>query len=462
MDHCSTKMVQATSKPFYFISSIPSDETGAWTTDDQRDIDVSMFEEFSHVYQDLTFDPSENLDIILNHTSNEPTSLETELSTMFSSPSRSPSPPQVSHIPLCEGKHTKCGHAPTVKRVHVHRNTETSTPCKQTRYEFGLSEEHDKTNCLSRHALVSPTQNKKKLKEIPPRMKIKRTTTQSPVEMTVFGNAKRQKSDCSKKSNPAKSQTRKCREKISEQFSNLVDVLYPPHSSNDLKHKGQVLQYTIESIQILMDRRAKMLTGISLSSKDSLQAWIETTITERTRFTTDSKRKTIPSSRPLLFSVLESFLGMYCESSEWIYGELWTRGSCFPGKDSNEMELKKCAITSNNVIVRQNLQHFYEISKQTTSPIAPKQGVLLRAMATGNTEWIDDIGLEDNQFERSALTADHGLKTIQVIPVSSFPNRCEAVIILGDIRSRSFNLSTVQSLKEHVAEILEYCTKRVS
>lgn len=101
------------------------------------------------------------------------------------------------------------------------------------------------------------------------------------------------------------SHTRRCRAKVNSKFKELMQILPPP--SNGIKHKAQILEYTI---QIFRDYHAKKMSleaELALSSRAHLNAWVEGVVTRSLS----------------LQELLLPYLSLICTKGGWKYSEAW-------------------------------------------------------------------------------------------------------------------------------------------
>lgn len=260
-----------------------------------------------------------------------------------------------------------------------------------------------------------------------------------------------------------KSHTRKCREKVSRQLENLVRVLPQPGRRGVIKHKGQILDYTIQTLQSLLRKHAEFQAGIALSSVATLHLWVDHTIATVATIMLAEMGKKNPASKNVapptrnslqvpLSTVLDPFIRLHCVNSQWPYGELWT-----VDVKSKRAYLSACVVNTDDEHVEEQLKAF-EIASRTSATVSPTlgPGALLRTALSCSEEWIDEHGIKNGQFERGDLKKTYGIKTVQMMPVSFVsPRRCVAILVFADVRNRPFSVANSDKLRHHVTVITQ-------
>lgn len=257
------------------------------------------------------------------------------------------------------------------------------------------------------------------------------------------------------------SHTQKCREKVSRQLENLVYVLPQPRPDCELKRRGQILEYTIQTLHCLIRKQSQFQAGIALSSAASLQRWVDQTITSvAAKMSLTLKNKgsrakptaliASKTARVSLLSILEHFLHLYCANAEWPYGELWTVDT-----KSQRTAFSASVINTSNADIRDQLQAFESASRKNEDLSAElEHGPLLRAVISCSEEWIDEYGLVNGQFERGDLSKSYGVKTVQIMPVTlATPRKCLAVLLFADVRRRPFSITEMETLRSHLSTL---------
>lgn len=103
--------------------------------------------------------------------------------------------------------------------------------------------------------------------------------------------------------------TRRCRKKVNDKFQELLSILPPPEDpkENPIKHKAQILAYSIQRIREISARNQYLELMLAMSSKDALHKWIDRVVRDASSLAT----------------ALEPFMELLCTTRSWKYAELW-------------------------------------------------------------------------------------------------------------------------------------------
>lgn len=304
----------------------------------------------------------------------------------------------------------------------------------------------------------------------------------------------------------SKSHTRRCREKISRGFDTLLSILPEPAPGKKIKHKAQILEKTLCVFRTLLRQRTCLQANLVLTSTAALASWTSSTLTtcalkacdngaSRQKLSLGHKRDHVitlqgssspRSSNINVGMVLQPFIGLYCMSHGWPYAEVWLvqhQNNAPP-----VLSLSGCVYNVEDHDLAQRLEGFAEESRVAllNQGSALVGGVLHRVSVSGAPEWLTDFGTADVandtgsylksenlsshgvqsyiSKDRTSLARKWGLRTALVIPsmelslkTSGMGNEspCDAVVFLGDLESRLFNMAELEKLREHLGVIHE-------
>ncbi|KAI0565899.1 GAF-like protein [Gracilaria domingensis] len=253
---------------------------------------------------------------------------------------------------------------------------------------------------------------------------------------------------CKNESSPAppKSHTRRCREKVTRQFENLLEVLPPPPRGVEVRHKAQILDYTINVFRSLLARRTSLQTHIALASNLSVRDWANSTLASAS-----ASLKADAYSEPLSISaLLDPFMGFYCVRNSWTYAEAWISST-----DSSHASLCSCVVNTENAVLSASLNAFASASKaRYQNPSNILTGVVSRVRQTKRPEWLSELPSDVSVFDRASLARKQGVNVALAVPVVA-NNRCLAVILFTDVNSRPFSASAVDQLFEYTGILAE-------
>lgn len=103
------------------------------------------------------------------------------------------------------------------------------------------------------------------------------------------------------------SHTRRCRAKVNSKFQELLAILPAPPADTGIKHKAQILDYTIRVFRDIHARKTMLEAELALSSRIRLHSWVQSTV-----------------SRSMSFhDMLTSYLTLICTKCNWKYAEAW-------------------------------------------------------------------------------------------------------------------------------------------
>lgn len=197
-------------------------------------------------------------------------------------------------------------------------------------------------------------------------------------------------------SSPVKSHTRKCREKVNEKFARLLEALPPAPPGVEVKHKAQILEYTIQIFRTLLERRAALRVDIALASPAALAKWA--------------------ASRPL-----SAFAALYARKHRWPYVETWHDGSL--------------------IAAHADATHGY--LRSMAACITPQSGMVRRVSASKRPEWLPRPHDDAVVFPRANAAATAG-----VVLAFGVPAGHDSVLLFMDVVSRDYCTEEVAKVAE--------------
>lgn len=245
-----------------------------------------------------------------------------------------------------------------------------------------------------------------------------------------------------------KSHTRKCREKVTKQFENLLEVLPRPSNGTEVKHKAQILEYTIRTFKSLLLRRTALQTEIALASRDSLRQWMTATLNT----SSEASKSTAKNEPPSISAILQPFVGLYCVKMGWTYGELWLVDS-----ETQQATLATCVFNSEHDDTLKRFNSFSSESRERyETPSKVTNGMVGRAAASGRPEWLNELASDASVFCRADLAQKHGIPVAQAVPVLIHGKRCAAVLVFADVKEHAFSIADMSSLFDYARNIGEF------
>lgn len=103
------------------------------------------------------------------------------------------------------------------------------------------------------------------------------------------------------------SHTRRCRAKVNNKFQELLRILPPPPPKTGVKHKAQILDYTIRVFREIYAKKQHLEAELALSSRAQLNMWVESVVKPATR----------------LADILNPFMSLICTKEKWQFAETW-------------------------------------------------------------------------------------------------------------------------------------------
>lgn len=103
------------------------------------------------------------------------------------------------------------------------------------------------------------------------------------------------------------SHTRRCRAKVNNKFQELLRILPTPPPKTGVKHKAQILDYTIRVFREIYAKKLHLEAELALSSRPQLNMWVESVVRPATR----------------LADILNPFMSLICTKEKWQFAETW-------------------------------------------------------------------------------------------------------------------------------------------
>lgn len=103
------------------------------------------------------------------------------------------------------------------------------------------------------------------------------------------------------------SHTRRCRAKVNNKFQELLRILPTPPPKTGVKHKAQILDYTIRVFREIYAKKLYLEAELALSSRAHLNMWVESIVKPATR----------------LADILNPFMSLICTKEKWQFAETW-------------------------------------------------------------------------------------------------------------------------------------------
>lgn len=248
------------------------------------------------------------------------------------------------------------------------------------------------------------------------------------------------------------SHTRRCRAKVNSKFKELLEVLPPPPPETGVKHKAQILEYTIRIYRDYHARKTSLEVELALSSRSHLNGWVEGVV-----------------ARALsLQDLLAPYLRLICTKGGWKYSEAWVSSQdASVEADSpvgaTDMSANSRLLTPANSAIRPNsklrlglaiipclgntddpdLQTKLERFRDKSRSYGCKARFDLpgRVLCTRHPEWLPS--LEDSEvFQRSRLAAEASLVMGFGVPVS-VRGSVAAVAMFFDTERRPYDAKFV-------------------
>lgn len=219
-----------------------------------------------------------------------------------------------------------------------------------------------------------------------------------------------------------KSHTRRCREKVNEKFKRLLEALPPPPEGVEVKHKAQILEYTIRVFRHYIARRSALRTDIALASSSALARWAA----ER-------------AAQPLP-ALLDAFGALYARKHSWKYAEVW----------APQGPALALAFASVCGPAAPQLGAFAARARELPPPPPGARGLVQRAAAAQRAEWLPAPRDDPAAFARAGLAAQAGIEVALAVPVRTRDGGPTpvAVLLFADVEERAYSTADVAALSD--------------
>lgn len=259
------------------------------------------------------------------------------------------------------------------------------------------------------------------------------------------------------------SHTRRCRAKVNLKFAELLSVLPAPPPKAGIKHKAQILDYTINVFRDILARKTLLEAELTLSSKTHLNNWVDNVVNHSMS----------------IQEALAPYLSLICTKGKWKYSEIWV-----PSQEPLQ-NLESSAVTVESVSgdsqllappnpiqdpqfrlrlalgvipslpnsEEPDLQAKLERFRDRSRSFGCKASVDLpgRIMCTMRPEWLPSLE-DQHAFQRAKLAREASLVICFGVPIF-VRGHVAAVAVFFDTEQRAYDAPCVD-LADHVAGLL--------
>lgn len=258
------------------------------------------------------------------------------------------------------------------------------------------------------------------------------------------------------------SHTRRCRAKVNSKFQELLQILPAPPPKTGIKHKAQILDYTIQVFRDIHAKKTLLEAELALSSRTQLNTWVENVVRRSGS----------------LQDALAPYLSLVCTKGGWKYSEAWVPVQ-EPSKNHNvtdgvqgisgesqiftplslpigphsKLRLGRAVVPSLGNTDDPDLQLKLEKFRDKSRPYGCKARVDLpgRIMCTMRPEWLPSLE-DDEAFQRARLAREASLVVCFGVPVF-VRGHVAAVAVFFDTEQRPYDAKCVD-LADNVAILL--------
>lgn len=222
------------------------------------------------------------------------------------------------------------------------------------------------------------------------------------------------------------SHTKLCRDRLNNMFEKLKHTLPPAPSGVEVKHKAQVLDYTIAVLKNMIERTSQLEIELAVSSNKATMEWISKLV---------SRTDSFPQAA-------EEVMRLITKRSAWAMSELWVavndRGATSSGTEhdfEDSVTLTLCRTVLNEVNSGSNVGLFSEESKATA--FRAGEGVPGRVWLSMRPEWVTGLSVSES-FKRADLARKYGVKACMGIPVT-ITGKVEGIMCFYDVKHRGYD-----------------------
>lgn len=267
------------------------------------------------------------------------------------------------------------------------------------------------------------------------------------------------------------SHTRRCRAKVNNKFQELLRILPTPPPKTGVKHKAQILDYTIRVFREIYAKKLYLEAELALSSRAHLNTWVENVVKPATR----------------LADILNPFMSLICTKEKWQFAETWvpvvvparsnapadatsqdisttdpmstiharssmqnknivgSNGELFPSPPIPEAPLRlgTTVIPSTGNFDDPDLQTKLERFRDRSRAFVckPRVDPPGRIMCTMRPEWLPSL-TDEEAFQRSALAKDASLSVCFGVPFF-VRGHVAAVVVFFDVEQKPYDAKCV-------------------
>lgn len=262
------------------------------------------------------------------------------------------------------------------------------------------------------------------------------------------------------------SHTRRCRAKVKSKFEELLSILPTPPPRTGIKHKAQILDYTIRVYRDIHARKTLLEAELALSSRQQLNSWVDSVV----------------SRSASLHDALVPYLSLICTKGGWKYSEAWVpmhepMRNDMNGRDmvggmhgmsgdsrmvastmlavgpNARLRLGPAVIPSLGNTDDPDLQSKLERFRDRSRPYGFKLRCDLpgRILCTMRPEWLPSLQ-DEEAFQRAKLAREASLVVCFGVPVF-VRGHVAAVAVFFDTEQRAYDAKNVD-LADSVASLL--------
>jgi len=214
-----------------------------------------------------------------------------------------------------------------------------------------------------------------------------------------------------------KSHTRRCREKVNEKFANLLEALPSAPPGVEVKHKAQILEYTLQVFRALLARRNRLRVDIALASETSLRDWCET-------------------------QPLSAFAALYARKHRWPYVETWKNGQL---------------TAAHSDVLHSHLRNLANACMNTTT--LSGMGIVERATNSKRPEWLPipvSLPIMAGGERKPCILRHEAVAAVGINVILAIPTiREDAVLLFMDTKRRNFGIEAVDQLFKYANIVVD-------
>lgn len=228
------------------------------------------------------------------------------------------------------------------------------------------------------------------------------------------------------------SHTRRCRQKVNNNFERLLNALPPPPEGVEVKHKAQILSYAIERFRTVRCHNMHLEMQLAMSSPYQMRRWVQSVV----------------GSANNLREALKPFMALICLTKKWKYAELWAPQVKGGGKDAMILRYLTGALppTLEGDELRR-LKMYRSNSRKFV--FKPRSGVPGRVFLTMRPEWLPLLN-DEVAFPRAPYAVRHKVEVTFAVPVI-VNGSVQMVVEFFDTKRRDYDPETLNMANEIAA-----------